>query len=166
MRTPSRRSSLVRLLCERRAAGAEVLEYALVFPLLLTLLLGIFYFGRAFSVYQAITRAAREGTRNAVLTTCAQCGNTVYTSTEVQTLFVNPALAAVSLDPAKVQNYTQTTQWLDPGATPPQQCGVAISFDYPFQFNIPFTSLRLSTINIGTQVQMRLENQPIGGTCP
>jgi len=166
MRTSAKRSSLVRLLCERHAAGAEVLEFALVFPLFLTLMLGIFYFGRAFSVYQTITRAAREGARNAVLTTCAQCGNTVYTSTEVQTLFVNPALAAVSLDPAKVQNYTQTTQWLDPGATPPQQCGVAISFGYPFQFRIPFTSLSLSTINMRTQVQMRLENQPIGGTCP
>ena len=48
--------------------GAELVEAGFVLPILLMLLLGIFSFGRAYNVYQTITRAAREGARMAVLT--------------------------------------------------------------------------------------------------
>ena len=51
----------------RREDGAELIEFTLVFPLLLLTVLGIFDFGLLFQKYQVVTNAAREGARVAVL---------------------------------------------------------------------------------------------------
>ena len=64
--------------------GAELVEAALIIPLLLTFLVGIVSVGRGFNVYQTITRAAREGAKSLVLTTCATCGNTPVSAAEAQ----------------------------------------------------------------------------------
>jgi hypothetical protein len=47
--------------------GAVLIEFALVLPLLLLLVVGMFDLGFAFQRYQAVTNAAREGARMAVL---------------------------------------------------------------------------------------------------
>ena len=47
--------------------GAVLIEFALVLPLLLLLIVGMFDLGFAFQQYQAVTNAAREGARMAVL---------------------------------------------------------------------------------------------------
>ncbi len=151
----------------------EIVEAALVLPLLLTLVIGIVWIGRAYNIYQTITRAAREGARYAVLPSCASCGdayvdtyatlNTCLTNpTNVFTNFVSPALSASALDPKSVQNYCQQAVVLNPNTDiSVQQCGLAISFGYPVQMVIPFTSLNATTINIKTQVRMRMENQGV-----
>lgn len=43
--------------------GAAAVEFALVLPILLVLLLGIVEFGRVFNVQVSVTNAAREGAR-------------------------------------------------------------------------------------------------------
>ncbi len=48
-------------------SGAELIEFALVFPLLLLVFLGIIDFGLLFRRYEVVTNAAREGARVAVL---------------------------------------------------------------------------------------------------
>ena len=50
--------------CER---GAELVEFALVFPLLLLVIVGIMDFGFLFQRYEVLTAAAREGARIAIL---------------------------------------------------------------------------------------------------
>jgi Flp pilus assembly protein TadG len=50
--------------CER---GAELIEFALVFPTLLIVMLGIIDFGFLFQRYEVVTNAAREGARVAIL---------------------------------------------------------------------------------------------------
>jgi hypothetical protein len=47
--------------------GAELVEFAIALPLLLLVLFGIVDFGMLFQRYQAVTNAAREGARVAVL---------------------------------------------------------------------------------------------------
>lgn len=47
--------------------GASTVEFALVLPLLLMLLFGIFEFGRVYSQYQVYQGAAREGARFAAV---------------------------------------------------------------------------------------------------
>jgi Flp pilus assembly protein TadG len=47
----------------RNERGAELIEFALILPLILILLMGIFDFGLAFQRYEVITNAAREGAR-------------------------------------------------------------------------------------------------------
>ncbi len=170
--------------------GAELFEFAMVAPVLLMLVLGIIWMGRAYNIYQTITRAAREGARYAVLPSCATCGNTyvdTYNSlnaclsgtTNIFTNYVSPSLLASNLDPTAIPSsgtgaYCQKAVVLDTGTagvnSGSQQCGVQISFAYPVQLSIPFTSVNATTINIPTSVQMRMENQPIDGggnpTCP
>jgi len=51
----------------RREQGAELVEFALVLPLLLLVIVGIFDFGFLFRDYGVITNAAREGARIGVL---------------------------------------------------------------------------------------------------
>lgn len=51
----------------RSERGAELIEFALVFPLLLMVVLGIVDFGFLFHRMEVITNAAREGARIAVL---------------------------------------------------------------------------------------------------
>ncbi len=47
---------------------------------------------------------------------------------------------------------------LNPAATQPTQCGAVVSFQYPFQFYLPFTSLNLQKIVLSAQAQSRMEN--------
>ncbi len=151
-------------------------EAAIVLPLLLMLLFGIIWFARAYNVYQTMTRAAREGARFAVAPSCAMCGNAPPADSEILTV-VNGALTASALDPSQVTpNATPVTACsgitapscstaicirrnvlLNNTTSKPPECGVAISFNYPFQFYVPFTSLNLTTITLSTQVQMRQE---------
>jgi hypothetical protein len=38
------------------------------------------------------------------------------------------------------------------------QCGTIVSFQYPFQFYLPFTSLNMQNITLSAQAQSRMEN--------
>jgi Flp pilus assembly protein TadG len=150
-----------------------MLEFAFVVTMLMTLLLGIVTFARAYNIYQSITRAAREGVRMAVLPDCATCGNdyidpssgVTQANSAIFAHAVSPALQAANLNPAAVLNYSEAVGWLDAGDTE-QQCGVTISFDYPYQLDLPFTTMNLTTIDLPVRVEMRRENQPGRGSCP
>ena len=52
---------------ENGESGSELIEFALVFPLLLMVVLAIVDFGFLFQRYEVLTNAAREGARVAVL---------------------------------------------------------------------------------------------------
>jgi len=54
---------------DRRARAAAVVEFAVVLPLLLTILFGIIEYGWVFMVRQSLQTAAREGCRVAILQT-------------------------------------------------------------------------------------------------
>ena len=137
--------------------GAQLVEAALVLPILLTLVIGIVWMGRAYNTSQTLTRAAREGARFAVAPSCASCGNVFPADSEIRAV-VDGALSASNLDPAQMTNFTvQRNVVLNPGGSM-QESGVVVSFDYPFQFVIPFTSLNFSTITINGHAQMREEN--------
>ena len=152
--------------------GAELLEFAFVMAILLTLMLGIIWFARAYNVHQTLTRAAREGARVAAMPSSFAAGNTFAdpsgVSMDSSSVFANqiaPVLRSANLDPNKVTDYTQQVEWLNASDTG-QQCGVAISFAYPFRLEIPFTGLGLTTIQLTAKAQMRRENQPATGSCP
>jgi Flp pilus assembly protein TadG len=52
---------------KKKERGAELVEFALMLPILLVILAGLWDFGRAYRTYQAITNAARESARLAVV---------------------------------------------------------------------------------------------------
>jgi len=69
--------------------GQAMLEFALVLPILLFLVMGIIEFGRIFSAYLTITELAREGARYGVV------GNT---DASIKTLIKNRATAITLTD--------------------------------------------------------------------
>jgi Flp pilus assembly protein TadG len=162
--------------------GAEIAEAALVLPLVFMLLLGIVWFGRAFNIYSTITQAAQQGAITAARASCATCGNSPSDNTTVENA-IKAVMQASSLDPAQIpanpnpptpmpcanppgacttaSNITicRNVQLNpNPGATQPPQCGSMVSFQYPFQFYLPFTSLNMQGITLSAQAQSRMEN--------
>lgn len=155
-------------------SGAEIAEAALVLPLVFLILLGIFWFGRAYNVSATITHAAESGARLAASQTCASCGNADYSSNAQPVVdAISQALQAAKLDPAQAQriqppycacgtsctpvtcvssatNYcVQFNVQLDNSTNDNGNCGVAVTFQYPYQINIPFFNLR--QINLKAQ---------------
>lgn len=51
----------------RRGAGQALVEFSLIIPLFLLLLVGVFDLGRAVFSYNTLTNAAREGARTAIV---------------------------------------------------------------------------------------------------
>lgn len=150
---PATRSRNTGVVGER---GAELLEFALVVPLMVMLVIGMFWFGRAWNTMQTLTRAAREGARFAVAPTCASCGNQLPSDAQVRSV-VDASLVASTLDPSQVTGFSiQRGQILNPGTTP-QTVGLIVSFSYPFQIVLPFTPVHLTTVSMAVQVQMRQE---------
>ncbi len=165
------------------SSGAEIAETAVVLPILFTILLGIFFFGRAYNIYGTITQAAMQGARAAVAPACATCPGSGLTADQIATNVIAPVLQASKLDPAVVQPLTSTvcpcgsvtcgsSVACDPAgvsATPSicvqqnvsltttagnQQCGTSVSFQYPYGFNLPFRSF---TLQMKATAQMRGE---------
>jgi Flp pilus assembly protein TadG len=66
-----------------------------------------------------------------------------------------PTAGACSSSPANI--YVCQNVQLNPAATP-VQCGTVVSFQYPFQFNLPGTSLDMQQIILSAQAQSRMEN--------
>ena len=98
----------------RETHGAEIAEAAAVLPIMFMILIGIFWFGQAFSIYGTITRAAQEGARAAAAPECTTCSS-IDPSTSANNAVQN-ALSVAHLDPTKLQR---------PAATPPLcACGI------------------------------------------
>ena len=47
----------------KQERGAELVEFAMVFPLFLLLMVGVIEFGRAYNIYENVIHATREGVR-------------------------------------------------------------------------------------------------------
>jgi len=165
----------------RNADGAEIAEAAVVMPVVFMLLLGIIWFGRAFNIYSTITQAAQQGAITAAREGCATCGGTFPVSVDKT---VTAVLQASNLDPSQIQATTPSPlSCVNPtvtvtcaksvnsitvcqrvllnspaSSTQPPQCGVIVSFQYPFNFYLPFTSLNLQSVVMSAQAQSRMEN--------
>ncbi len=165
--------------------GAEIAETAAVLPVLFTVLLAIFFFGRAYNIYGTINQAALQGARAAVAPSCATCGNTSWTADQIATNFVAPTLVASKLNPAQVLPWTppnvcqcgagcvavacdaagvaavpsicvQQNVVLNATVGAHQECGTSVAFQYPYNFNLPFNAMNLQ---MKAAAQMRAEDQ-------
>jgi len=162
-------------------SGAEIAETAAVLPVLFTVLLGIFFFGRAYNIYGTINQAAMQGARAALAPACATCGDIVcggtpgrYPCDATVAAVVGSTLQASKLDPAAVATSSYSPPFCAGGgacsttnnvkicrgvklnASTPEVCGVAVAFQYPYTFNLPFNSFSLQMKAVA---QMREEDQ-------
>ena len=179
--TTKRASRLFRRLAVETDA-TEIAEAAAVLPLMFMMLLGIFWFGQAFSIYGAITRAAQEGARAGAAPYYTTCSGSNSPTTNV-TNAVNNVLNAARLDPSLIRSSVPTVNACPPTATisgtcPPNAvcvrypiqlsttalgttsvCGILVTLQYPFRFWLPFTSLNKQLIYLTATARVRLETQ-------
>src|SRR5208282_1208869 len=146
----------IKLIASRlgRTDGAEILEAALVLPLVFMLLLGAISFGRAFNIYGTIQQAAAQGALTQARYSCGTCGDARATHTMVDNAII-AVMQAASLDPSQIQLPAKPTLHACPapwpsgggcaktannvyvcrnvelaGGTQPLQCGTVVTFQY------------------------------------
>jgi Flp pilus assembly protein TadG len=133
-------------LFRRSDEGQAVVEFALVVPVLLLLVLGVFEFGRAWSAHQAVTDAAREGARLAVI------ADPAVTEDSVRKVVRN-ALSGASLNGELAQIELAGVD--DPTGEPAR-----VAVRYPYQFTM-LKALRGvnggGAVTLGTAFVMRNE---------
>lgn len=179
------RKTLRTLAAETR--GTEIAEAAAVLPLMFMILLGIFWFGQAFSLYGTITRAAQEGARAGAAPYCTTCNPGTNTPAQNAINAVQSSLVIAKLDPTLAQYPTPQPVLNQCGVGGPVLCsnggsttnvcvqapvqlsnttsgatglcGISVSFQYPFQFWLPFSSLNQQKIWMTASARVRLENQ-------
>lgn len=133
-------------LLRRSEEGQAVVEFALVVPVLMLLVVGVFEFGRAWNAHQAVTDAAREGARIAVI------ADPAITEDSVRKVVRN-ALSAVSLNADLA--VIQLTGVNDPTGEPAR-----VEVKYPYQLTFLKTLGGTSgggAVTLGTAFVMRNE---------
>lgn len=140
--------------------GAELIEFALIFPLLLLVMLGIVDFGFLFQRYEVLTNATREGARMAVLP--------AYTTPDVKvrvcaylTTGGVPTTGCPNNPTNPVVTVTDDTVTVPTGPTLDVK-RVQLSYTHTYMFVGPIISLMGGSFNsnkpINTVAIMRVEN--------
>ena len=124
-----------------REKGQAMVEFTLILPVLLMIIMGIVEFGRAYSAYLTIQNAAREGVR---------LGITGATDAEVATAVEQ---VASTLDPSALTvNVTPAETSRSPGEL------LTVTVSYRFQFLVPLISNIVGSLgNFTSSMTMRLE---------
>lgn len=134
----------------RDRRGQALVEFALVLPMILLLVVGIIEFGRAWNDHQVITDAAREAARKCVVYDPAT------TQTDVENAAKNALSAAgINPDPPVAITVTGFNQPQPSGTT----CQVDIQSPYTFIFLGPLMSWATGdrTVTLRTTFRMRFE---------
>ena len=112
----------------RREAGAVAVEFALILPIFLALVLGIAEMGRAFNIQVSLSEAARQASRYAAI----HCVNDGYVASSAQAVGV-AAAPSVALTNANVAiTYTGTGTCADGN-----DVSVTVSYTTPWMTGFP-----------------------------
>lgn len=129
---------------KRNQRGATLAEAAITSLTLFTLVLGVIDFGRAYSMFQNLTDAAREGARYAVAPDPTT--ETLPSSSEVQS-HVAPYLSSMNVSGAVTMTSTAHTI----NGVSNTYTKVTVTAPYRFLF------FSLGTVNITSNAEMRNE---------
>ena len=135
----------------RSERGAELIEFALIAPILIFIIAGIIDFGMMFRTFEAVTNAAREGARVGVLPG--------YNPPDVQTR-VNAYLAASGLTGPRTTTVVNVPVATGAGVFTAR----AVTVNYTYQFAVlgaaaPLFGGNFGTINLNAASVMRTETQ-------
>ena len=116
-------------------AGQALVEFALILPVMLLMMVGILEFARAWNLHQALTDATREGARRAAV------ADTKMDSQDSVKAAVWRGLSQAGYDPAAAGgSYSVTINgaWKDTG----QNINVDVRFPYRF-WVLPFRDIQM-----------------------
>jgi Flp pilus assembly protein TadG len=118
----------------RETSGAEIAEAAAVLPIMFMIIVGIFWFGQAFSIYGTITRAAQEGARAGAAPYCTTCGIAATPDTAAYNA-AESALVAAKLDASNAR-YPSPLPTLYACSTPTNSGGGSVGCDSSASGNV------------------------------
>ncbi len=142
-----------RLPKSKRRAGAELVELALILPVLLLILVGIIDFAFFFQRYEIVTNAAREGARVGVITG--------YATTDAEARALAYLDAAGLTDSRRAAVATPTTLTL-PGSVTVSAIQVQVTYPHDFLLLAPISALfggSFGSKNLVGTATMRTEAQ-------
>jgi Flp pilus assembly protein TadG len=123
--------------------GQTAVEFALVAPLLIVLLLGIVQFGVAFHNYVTLTDAARAGARQAIVARFSG-GTTDAAKQSVRD-------AASTLDQSQLNVDVSDPAWGTAGSL------VTVTATYPYTISIPLLGMTVTSGTLTAVAKERLE---------
>lgn len=127
--------------------GAEIAETAMILPLLFMMVLAIFWFGEAFSIYGTITHAARQGARTAIAPVCATCPTSATSAAKNAQTAVTNAITAAHMSTSQLQPPATPPNLFTCG-TPPAACGAAAPCDPTVNNMCVQTNVQLSSCSV------------------
>ena len=123
--------------------GQTAVEFALVAPILIVLVLAIIQVGVAFHNYVTITDAARVGARKAIVVRF-NGGSLTPATTATRN-------AASDLDQSKLGVSITSTSWTTPGST------VTVTTTYPYSIDIPLLGVPVVSGSLTATAKESLE---------
>ena len=124
----------------RRSRGQAMVEFTLILPLLLLLILGIYQFGQTYADYIQVTNAARDGGRKALVSRSDPSGVAdVVTTAKNATWWLDKNQTAVSVSPGQPWTTGQN---------------VTVTVTYPYSINLLGFVVASGTLKSTTTVRM------------
>lgn len=125
----------------QREAGQSLVETALILPVLLVLMMGIFDFGRAIFAYNAISNSAREAVRVAIVNQ-----NTTAVEEEAKR-------SAIGLDPTAID----VTFAIPDCGTVLVGCTAQVTVDHEWTALTPIIGNLIGPIDLSSTTEMKVE---------
>ena len=124
----------------RRSRGQAMVEFTLILPLLLLLILGIYQFGQTYADYIQVTNAARDGGRKALVSRSDASGVAdVVTAAKNATWWLDKNQTTVTVSPGQPWTTGQT---------------VTVTITYPYSINLLGLVVSSGTLKSTTTVRM------------
>lgn len=148
----------------RRSRGQSLVEFSLLLPVLIVILLGLLDLGRAVYAYNAVSEAARNGARVAIV-------NQTYA--DICSVAAGRAVA-LGLPTACAANGNPGTQgvWITNASTGTVvpctaiNCKQSVKVTYQFRAITPVIGAILGPINISSTSTVPVENPCLNNSCP
>lgn len=144
------------MICRRSRLreGQSLVEFALILPVLLLILLGLFDFGRAIYAYNSIANAAREAARVAIV------DQTVSGGVPVAAAEAANQATALGLDPSDANDVQVRYRLPDLSAACPDRwfgCIAEVRVQYQFQPITPVIGTLIGPITLSSTTQVPIE---------
>ncbi len=131
--------------------GQSLVEFALILPIFILMIVGLFDFGRAIYAYNTVSNAAREATRVAIVNQ-TEAGIKAEAVKQAVSLNLTSADVSVSYSNANLSGGAPCN------ATPRQNgCIVAVVVTYQYTAATPIVSNLVGTLSLSSTARMPVE---------
>ncbi len=141
---------MIRLLTKERSRGQALVEFAVVAPVLLLMILALFDGGRAVLFYTELTNASRVGARVAIVN---QSNDASCTGERTFKCAVAELTTGMGIAPSAVGDVAITGS----DCSQPSDCTVRVTVNHSFQMITPVLSSIIGPINLSGSTTMPIE---------